>query len=94
MNTIGNIKENREIYGKKFEENGNIEEGELSEYEKLIKGLRWKLKYDGTYDKYRVERKVSKEDGKLGDKIETFICNEEHEWKLVNSSLLIFKIIL
>ena len=80
MNLIANIKDNGEIYGKKFEENGNIEEGELNKGDgKLIKGLRWKLKYNCTYDKYRVKREVSKEDGELGEEIETFICNEEHE---------------
>ncbi len=80
MKLIANIKDNGEIYIKKFEENGNIDEGDFNkDDEKLIKGLRWKLKYNGTYDKYRVKREVSKEDGKLGEEIETFICNEEHE---------------
>jgi len=80
LNAIVNIKDNGETYIKEFKEDGNIEEGELSKDDgKLIKGLRWKLKYNGTDDKYRVKREVSKEDGELGEEIETFICNEEHE---------------
>ena len=92
MKCILNIKENRQFDAKIFQEDGNIEEGEYINGDKLINGLRWKLKNDGTYDKYTVKREVSKEDGGFGEVIETFICNEGLEWMLVNYFILLFKI--
>lgn len=47
--------------------------------------MRWKLKRNGTYDRFKVKREPSKEDGELGDEIETFVCNEELDWSEVNN---------
>jgi hypothetical protein len=58
-----NIKDNRERSGKIFYQNGDIEEGEYTKDNKLIKGWRWKLKKDGTHKKYKVETVVAKKEG-------------------------------
>jgi hypothetical protein len=47
------------LYGKKIGDDGTIEEGvieEMGEELNLIKGWRWRLKEDGSYDKYKVEK--------------------------------------
>ena len=44
------------MYGKKRNDDGTIEEGDMDEESNLIKGWRWRLKEDGSYDKYKVEK--------------------------------------
>ncbi len=84
MKSIVNPKENGQNYIKRFETNGDIEEGEVTELDgSLIKGIRWKLKKNGTYDRFKVKREVSKEDGELGEEFLTFICNEEL-WMIIS----------
>jgi hypothetical protein len=48
---------------KQFEDDGSIKEAELDENQKPIKGWVWKLKEDGTHDKYKLETVVCKEEG-------------------------------
>ena len=53
-------------YGKKFYNNGNIEEGDMTKASNLINGFRWELKDDKSHDKFKVT------DGNKG----AFISNE------------------
>jgi hypothetical protein len=46
------------MYGKKISDDGTIEEGDMEDMDdelNLIKGWRWRLKEDGSYDKYKVD---------------------------------------
>ena len=54
-------------YGKCFNNNGSIEEGEMSKSWVLINGFRWELKDDKSHDKFKVTDKVKG----------AFICNEK-----------------
>ena len=54
------------IYGKYFNIDGSIEEGDMDRDGTMIKGFRWELKDDETHDKFKVTN------GKRG----AFISNE------------------
>ena len=54
-------------YGKYFNNDGSIEEGDMDKGGRLINGYMWKLKDDKSHDKFKVT------DHKKG----AFICNEK-----------------
>ena len=54
-------------YGKSFNEDGSITEGDMDQDGDLINGFRWELKDDKSHDKFKVT------DSKKG----AFICNEK-----------------
>jgi hypothetical protein len=53
-------------YGKFFNDDGSIEEGDMDQGYKLINGFRWDLKDDKSHEKFKVTDKVKG----------AFICNE------------------
>jgi hypothetical protein len=59
---IVNDKLEQGVYGKKMVDDQTIEEGEFDENKDIIKGYRWKLKEDGTYDKYKFEKVARKKE--------------------------------
>ena len=68
------------MHSKKFENDGSIIEEELDENKKPIQDWMWKLKEDGTHDKYKLETVVRKKEGsdeEVKKTIKTFICNEK-----------------
>jgi hypothetical protein len=62
LNSVLNCKGQQGIFGKAFIEDGTIEETELDVKRNPIKGLRWKLKEDGTHDKYKFEMVAKKKE--------------------------------
>ena len=54
-------------YGKHFNKDGSIEEGDMDQGYDLINGFRWVLKDDKSHDKFKVTDKVKG----------AFICNEK-----------------
>lgn len=60
--SILNCKGQKGIFGKKFIEDGTIEETEFDANKNPIKGLIWKLKEDGTHDKYKYEMVAKKKE--------------------------------
>ena len=63
LNCIENNKGKLGKVIKKFEPDGNIMEVEVDRNGKPIKGFMWKLKEDGTHDKYKAEQVVRKKEG-------------------------------
>ena len=73
-----NYKGKQVIHVKHFEDDGSIIEAEVDENQKPIQDWMWKLKEDGTHDKYKLETVVRKKEGSDEEDeelIETFICN-------------------
>jgi hypothetical protein len=80
LEAILNNKEKQGAHLKGFEPNGDIVEGELDENNEPIKDFKWKLKEDGTHDKFKGEEVVRKKEGsdeEIKEVIETFVCNEK-----------------
>lgn len=89
LNTLGNFEEYKPLSGKVFSDNGHILEGLFGISERLERptqkeGVMWKLKEDGSYDKFKVE--VEREEKEATEiikrdtgefEIRTFIRNEK-----------------
>jgi hypothetical protein len=54
-------------YGKRFNDDGSIQEGDMDKGGNLINGFMWEFKFDKSHDKFKVTDDVKG----------AFICNEK-----------------